>query len=160
MNSQLNGIMVKRKLAALEKVDADLANLQNKIKRDPASYENDFLHQYMQYDNQRTIFLQAPASTLENAIVSFRDLIEFVAHVADCYKDQTKEFPAQLVEILSAHHATLEPQLREKIVGSLVLLRRKEVIDSSVLLQCFFPILTTTPSKTLRALLFQKILSD
>ena len=152
--------MVKRKLAALEKVDADLANLQNKIKRDPASYENDFLHQYMQYDNQRIIFLQAPASTSENAIVSFRDLIEFVAHVADCYKEQTKEFPSQLVEILSVHHAILEPQLREKIVGSLVLLRRKEVIDSTVLLQCFFPILTTTPSKTLRALLFQKILND
>ena len=152
--------MVKRKLAALEKVDADLANLQNKIKRDPASYENDFLHQYMQYENQRIIFLQAPASTSENAIVSFRDLIEFVAHVSDCYKSQTKEFPSQLVEILSTHHAILEPQLREKIVGSLVLLRKKEVIDSTVLLQCFFPILTSTPSKTLRALLFQKILSD
>ena len=152
--------MVKRKLAALEKVDADLANLQNKIKRDPASYENDFLHQYMQYDSQRIIFLQAPASTSENAIISFRDLIEFVAHVADCYKEHTKEFPPQLVEILSTHHAILEPQLREKIVGSLVLLRKKEVIDSTVLLQCFFPILTSTPGKTLRALLFQKILSD
>ena len=152
--------MGKRKLAALEKVDADLANLQNKIKRDPASYENDFLHQYMQYDNQRAIFLQAPASTSENATVSFRDLIEFVAHVADCYKEQTREFQSQLIEILSTHHAILEPQLREKIVGSLVLLRRKEVINSTVLLQCFFPILTTTTSKTLRTLLFQKILSD
>jgi protein SDA1 len=152
--------MVKRKLAALEKVDADLANLQNKIKRDPSSYENDFLHQYMQYENQRIIFLQAPASTSENALISFRDLIEFVAHVSDCYKAHTQAFPGQLIEILSAHHATLEPQLREKIVGSLVLLRKKEIIDSTVLQQCFFPILTSTPSKTLRALLLQKILSD
>lgn len=152
--------MVKRKLAALEKVDADLSNLQNKIKRDPGSYENDFLHQYMQYENLRTIFLQAPASATESGLVSFRDLIEFIAHVADCYRGQTKEFPSQLTEILSAHHASLEPQLREKIVGSLVLLRKKDVIDSITLLRCFFPILTSTPSKTLRALLFQKIISD
>lgn len=152
--------MVKRKLAALEKVEADLSNLQNKIKRDPASYENDFLHQYMQYENQRIIFLQSPGSTADSGIVSFRDLIEFVAHVSDCYKHHTADFPAHLIEILTTHHAELEAQLREKIVGSLVLLRKKEVITSITLLQCLLPILVSTPSKTFRALLFQKILSD
>lgn len=152
--------MVKRKVSALEKVEADLPNLQNKIKRDPSSYAADFLHQRMQYENQRQIFLQAPTSATDSGIISFRDLIEFIAHVADCYKEETKEFPAELIEILSTHHANLESELREKIVGSLVLLRKKEIIDSNILLQCFFPILTSTPSKTLRALLFQKILSD
>lgn len=152
--------MVKRKLGALEKVEADLPNLQNKIKRDPKSYQTDFEHQYIQYENQRQIFMQAPASSTESGIISFRDLIEFVAHVSDCYKEETKDFPKQLIEILSTHHASLEPELREKIVGSLVLLKKKEIIDSTTLLHCFFPILTTTPSKSLRALLFQKILSD
>ncbi|KIW66982.1 hypothetical protein PV04_06260 [Phialophora macrospora] len=153
--------MGKRKLGALEKVDADLANLQNKIKRDPQSYHSDFLHQYIQYENQRQIFLQAPsASARDGGLVSFRELIDFVAHVADCYKEDTKEFPRQLVEILSAHHARLENELREKIVGSLVLLKKKEIIDSNDLLRCLFPVLTATRSKSLRALLFQKILSD
>ncbi|KAJ9606643.1 Severe Depolymerization of Actin [Cladophialophora chaetospira] len=153
--------MGKRKLGALEKVDADLPNLQNKIKRDPQSYHTDFLHQYIQYENQRQIFLQAPTSSSDSSgLISFRELIEFIAHVADCYKEETKEFPRQLIEILSQHHAQLEGELREKIVGSLVLLRKKEIIDSNTLLQCFFPILTGTPSKSLRALLFQKILSD
>ena len=64
------------------------------------------------------------------------------------------------MEILSTHHEKLEPGLREKIVGSLVLLRRKDVIGSSTLLHTLFPILISTPSKSLRALLFQKILSD
>ncbi|KIW85412.1 hypothetical protein Z517_00802 [Fonsecaea pedrosoi CBS 271.37] len=154
--------MGKRKLGALEKVDADLANLQNKIKRDPKSYHTDFLHQYIQYENQRQIFMQAPTSATASSggVISFRDLIEFVAHVADCYKEETRDFPKQLIEMLSTQHATLEPELREKIVGSLVLLRKKEIIDSHTLLQCFFPVLTTTPSKSLRALLFTKILSD
>ncbi len=71
--------------------------------------------------------------------------------------------------------------MRDKIVGSLVLLRRyvelvlvpefrgrvfpdirahrKEIIDSNTLLTAFFPILVSTPSKTLRTVLFQKILS-
>jgi protein SDA1 len=152
--------MGKRKLGALEKVDADLANLQNKIKRDPQSYHTDFLHQHIQYENQRQIFLQAPTSATDSGLISFRDLIEFVAHVATCYREETKEFPRQLIEILGTHHAQLEGELREKIVGSLVLLRKKEVVDSETLLQCIFPILTRTPSKSLRALLFQKILSD
>ena len=62
--------------------------------------------------------------------------------------------------MLNAHHEELESELREKIVGSLVLLRRKDIIDSSILLHTFFPILTATHSKSLRTLLYQKILSD
>ncbi len=50
--------------------------------------------------------------------------------------------------------------LRDKLLGSLALLRRKDVIDSTNLLTTLFPILVSTPSKTFRTLLFQKILSD
>lgn len=81
------------------------------------------------------------------------------------------------MHILNLYHAELESELREKIVGSLVLLRRKEIIDSptfdstiqllyplrltiSSLLKTLFPILVSTPSKSLRTLLFQKIISD
>jgi protein SDA1 len=80
--------------------------------------------------------------------------------VADCFPEDTAEFPEDLKSILTLHHAKLESELREKIVGSLVLLRRKEIIDSANLLNTLFPILVATPSKTLRTLLYQKILSD
>lgn len=83
-----------------------------------------------------------------------------MAHVADCFPEDTAEFPEDLKSILTLHHAKLESELREKIVGSLVLLRRKEIIDSANLLNTLFPILVATPSKTLRTLLYQKILSD
>ena len=151
---------MKRKVGALEKVDADLPSLQHKIKRDPPSYVEDFRAQHYQYENLREIFMAAPMTTTETGIVSLRDLIEFVGQVADCYPIITKDFPRELIEILTRHHALLEPELREKIIGSLVLLRKKEIMDSSSLLQTFFPILTSTPSKTLRALLYQRILSD
>ena len=53
-----------------------------------------------------------------------------MAHVADCYPDVSTTFPEELIQILTMHHTELEPELREKIVGSLVLLRNKDVIDS------------------------------
>ena len=40
-------------------------------------------------------------------------------------------FPQELIDILTLHHTVLEPELREKIVGSLVLLRKKNIIDST-----------------------------
>lgn len=152
--------MPKRKLAALEKVDADLTNLQNKIKRDPQSYRGDFESQWLQYLNQRAIFMANPATNDDSSSFSFKDLVEFIAHVSDCYKQETKDFPQQLIDILTQHHALLEPELREKVVGSLVLIRKKDLIDSTTLLQCLFPLLVATPSKTLRSLLLQKILSE
>lgn len=92
--------MPKRKLAALEKVDADLTNLQHKIKRDPASYKTEFHNQWLQYENQREIFMAAPQSATDGGVISFRDQIEFIAHCSDCYKQETREFPQQLIDIL------------------------------------------------------------
>lgn len=126
----------------------------------PRSYADDFQSQYQQYTSQRDIFLASPSTATSAGIVSFRDLIDLVAHVADCYPGYTTTFPEDLKNILTLHHASLESELREKIVGSLVLLRRKDVIDSTVLLNILFPILIATPSKTLRTLLYQKIISD
>ena len=131
-----------------------------RILTESSSYLKEFVEQYSQYENQREIFLQAPSTAVDSSIVSLRDLIDFISHVADCYPSRTAQFPGELVQVLQTHHHELESELREKIVSSLVLLRRKNLIDSPTLLNTLFPILVTTPSKTLRALLFQKVLSD
>ncbi|MCJ1440188.1 MAG: Severe Depolymerization of Actin [Stictis urceolatum] len=153
--------MGKRKVGALEKVEADLPNLQHKIRRDAPSYQDEFEKQYKQYKSQREIFLSAPSSATDTGIISLKDLINFVAHVADSYRELTKDYPDELIEILKLHHKELEPELRETIVTSLVLLRNKDVISSSKLLkEALLPVLTVTSSKSLRTLLLQKILSD
>lgn len=152
--------MGKRKVGALEKVEADLTALQYKIGRDPKAYKDDFDKQYSQYESQRNLFMLSPTSNTHSNVIGFPDLIELIAHVANCYPVVAKNFPQDLIALLNTHHKVLDPDLREKIVGSLVLLRRKSVITSSLLLQTLFPILVSTPSKTLRALLYQKILSD
>lgn len=75
--------------------------------------------------------MAAPTSATDTGILSLRDLIDFVSHVADCYPEISKSFPQELIDILMLHHTILEPELREKIVGSLVLLRKKNIIDST-----------------------------
>lgn len=75
--------------------------------------------------------MAAPTSASDSGIISLRDLIDFVSHVADCYPEITKDFPQELIAILTLHHAELEPELREKVVGSLVLLKKKDIIDST-----------------------------
>lgn len=152
--------MVKKKVAALEKVEADLAGLQYKIRRDPQDYKNEFEENWYQYLTALDTFNASPANADANSLIKFRDQIDFVAHVADCYPEYTASFPDGLRDILTRHHAVLEPELREKIVSSLVLLRRKDIVDSSYLLTTLFPVLVSTPSKSLRTLLFQRIVSD
>ena len=95
-----------------------------------SSYEKEFTEQYSQYENQREIYLEAPSTALDTNVISLKDLVDFISHVADCYPTHTKDFPQDLILVLEAHHRDLEPDLREKIVGSLVLLRRKNIIDS------------------------------
>jgi protein SDA1 len=151
---------MKRKLGALEKVDADLTNLQYKVRRDPPSYFEDHRQQYIQYETLRDLLLQDPSTSDNTGLVRLSELIDFVAHTADCYPKDTAQFPQDLILIISQHHEELQAELRDKIVADLVLLRNKEIIDSSTLLNTLFPILVTTTSKTLRALLFQKIISD
>lgn len=83
------------------------------------------------YEANLEILLQAPSSATDTGVISFRELIDFIAHVADCYIPLTKKFPEDLIELFSNHHKDLEVELRTKIVGSLALLKRKGIIDSS-----------------------------
>lgn len=95
-----------------------------------SSYIEDFRAQHYQYESHREIFMAAPSSATDTGLISLRDLIDFISHVADCYPDICKDFPQQLIEMLMQHHLVLETELREKLVGSLVLLKKKDIIDS------------------------------
>ncbi|KAF2860225.1 SDA1 domain-containing protein [Piedraia hortae CBS 480.64] len=151
---------MKRKVAALEKVDADHTSLQHKIRSDPQSYSDDFQAQYGHYQDLLGLFLISPTSTDAASLVRMRDLIELISQVADCYPVATTRFAPELMNLLQEHHATLEIELRDKIVNSVGLLRKKGIIDSKTLFNALWPLLLSTPSKSLRALLYQKIISD
>jgi protein SDA1 len=95
--------------------------------------------QYNQYESAYSIFVADPATTDSATIETLREHIDFIAHVADCYRDLASTFPSDLISLLNSHHQELEPELREKVVGSLVLLRNKDVISSVTYIRSRFP---------------------
>lgn len=131
--------------------------LQNLIRRDPPSYREEFVLQYRHYESQRDIFMSQPEG---NSGETFADLVGFMSQVTSCYPDLTENFPSDLAGLLLKHHGVLHHELREKLVQSLVLLRNKDVIPSTTLLQTLFPILTTTTSKALRTQIYSTVTSD
>ncbi|KAI1189015.1 SDA1-domain-containing protein [Nemania serpens] len=151
--------MPKRKVTAAEKVEG-LAILQWKLRKDPLAYQTEFIELWQHFDSARERVLADPLGVDSESLATFREHMDLIAHCAEKFPDITASFPDSLRDILMTHHATLDSTLREKIVTSLSLLRRKEVIDSAYLLPIFWSLLISTPSKTLRALLYQKIISD
>ena len=101
--------------------------MQHKIRTDSDAYLEDFRKQYQQYENLRVIFLEDPSNDTNSTL---RELIDFVAHVSECYPTVTEKFPDNLIEDLNRHHQVLDSELREKLVSSLVLLRKKKVLSS------------------------------
>ncbi|KAF9579986.1 Protein SDA1 [Lunasporangiospora selenospora] len=98
--------MGKRNRAAV--LPTNIPQLQNLIKRDPRSYKEEFLQQLRHFDSSRAIFELKP----EELSTDFQDLINFIAQVSPCYPDETKEFPEQIIALLSKHYQVLNPELR------------------------------------------------
>ena len=128
--------MAKRKRAAI--LPTNFALLQNLVRRDPQSYYEEFLQQYSHYESLRDIFLLNP-STEDSE--EFGEVISFMSFVCASYPKETAKFPDELATILTKNHAELDPELREKIVQCLVMLRNKEIISAESLIRTLFPLL-------------------
>lgn len=128
---------MKRKRAAI--LPTNIALLQNLVRRGPESYHEEFLQQYSHYESLRDIYLLNPSSDDGE---DFEELIGFVSAVCSCYPTETANFPEELKLILLNNHRDLSPQLREKIIQCLIMLRNKGVINPEFLIQSIFPLLT------------------
>lgn len=112
--------------------------LQNVVRRDPESYYEEFIQQYSHYESLRDIFLMNPSGDNSE---EFGELVGFVSAVCTCYPKETARFPEELKTILLNNHKELDPDLREKIIQCLTMLRNKGVISAEMLIQTIFPLL-------------------
>ncbi|ODV84764.1 hypothetical protein CANARDRAFT_28904 [[Candida] arabinofermentans NRRL YB-2248] len=134
--------MAKKRRAAI--LPTNIALLQNLVRRDPESYHEEFLQQYSHYKSLKDIFLLNPSA---HDGEEFEELIGFMSAVCSCYPKETANFPTELKMILENNHRDLTPQLREKIIQCLVMLRNKDVITAEFLIQTIFPLLSAYGSK-------------
>lgn len=133
---------MKQRSAALP---TNVALLQNLVRRDPESYYEEFIQQYSHYQSLRDIFLANPTAHQGE---EFSELIGFVSAVCGCYAKVTESFPQELAELLTQNHRELSPDLREKIIQCLTMLRNKGVVSAEFLIQTIFPLLSAYTSST------------
>lgn len=137
------------------KLPTNLPQLQNLIKRDPQSYTEEFLQQYRHYQSNVQIFQLQP----DKPNKELSDLVMFLAQVGHCYLQQLASFPQELSELLMNHHTVLEPDLRMTFCKALILLRNKDLINPTGLLELFFELLRCH-DKLLRKTLYSHIVHD
>lgn len=138
--------MGKKRRAAI--LPTNIILLQNVVRRDPESYHEEFVQQYSHYQSLRDIFLMNPSA---DQGTDFADLIGFVSAVCGCYPKETAEFPDELKEILLKNHRSLTPEVREKIIQCLTMLRNKDIISAESLILTLFPLLEAYTSTSQNA---------
>ncbi|EPY51078.1 SDA1 family protein [Schizosaccharomyces cryophilus OY26] len=143
--------MVKRRTAAV--LPINLPHLQHLVKKDPKSYRDEFLQQWNHYETVREIFLIQPS----NDVTEFSSLVDFIAQTCNHYTDITKDFSKELMDLLQKNHDQFPFELSEKIVQALVLLKNKSALSPITLLQCFFPLFSSNPSRAFRELLYEQV---
>uniref|UniRef100_A0A7G3AX59 Protein SDA1 n=1 Tax=Lutzomyia longipalpis TaxID=7200 RepID=A0A7G3AX59_LUTLO len=133
----------------------NLPQLQNLIKKDSASYRDDFVQQYSHFESTLDIFKYSPdqpSKTLEESVM-------FVAQVAQLYPDICKNFPQQLIDILQTFSINLDPTVRDALCKALILMRNKNLIPALQLLELFFQLLRC-PDKHFREFVRNHIITD
>ncbi|CAL1544405.1 unnamed protein product [Lymnaea stagnalis] len=134
---------------------ADLPQLQNLIKRDPISYKDEFLKQWQYFHNLMQTFQLQPSKYNER----LDEMISFLAQVGHCYKDEVVDMPGQLCDILKNHSTVLDRTMRMTLVKALIMLRNKELISATQVLQLFFKLLRCE-DKLLRKTIYQYVVAD
>uniref|UniRef100_A0A8C3I2K3 Protein SDA1 n=1 Tax=Chrysemys picta bellii TaxID=8478 RepID=A0A8C3I2K3_CHRPI len=119
------------------------------------SHSPNFLQQYRHYQSNVEIFKLQP----DKPSKELAELVIFLAQVGHCYPEHLVDFPQQLKELLSYNHTVLDADLRMTFCKALILLRNKNLINPTSLLELFFELLRCH-DKLLRKTLYTHIVTD
>jgi len=148
-------LIVKMGKSNNNKLPNNLPQLQNLIKRDPESYKDEFQQQHSHFQSQLQIFQLKPSENNE----LLADLSIFLAQVSHCYPDELEDLGEQLREILQTHTTILDKEMRLVFCRALMLLRNKNLMPVTTLLELFFE-LFRCKDKILRKTLYNYIIQD
>ncbi|OQR68109.1 protein SDA1-like [Tropilaelaps mercedesae] len=129
-----------------------LPQLQNLVKRDPASYKDEVRQQWSHY---RTLYSQPSEYTSEK----FERLTMFLANVCKYYEFH-KEFIRDCMELLKSQAHTLTPDTRLCLCRALIMMRNKSLLEPLPMLELFFGMFRVKFDKNLREFLKQHIIAD
>lgn len=114
-----------------------------------------FLQQYNHDKSNMEIFkLQPNRPSKEHS-----ELVIFMAQIGHCYPKHLSNSPQELKDLLSYNHTVLDPDLHMTFCRALILLRTKNLINPSRLLELFFE-LRRCHNKVLQRTLYTHIVTD
>jgi len=133
-----------------------LYTLQDKIKRQPEMYRDEF-HTHMRiFQEKLAAFKESPAKKDEQ----LEDYCKFMAHISGVYREDVAEFLChELINVLQQYYSILNPSVRLSFVTALKIQRGKDVVSPSVVLPVLLK-LFRCEDKGLRKFLHSIIVSD
>uniref|UniRef100_A0AC34R976 Protein SDA1 n=1 Tax=Panagrolaimus sp. JU765 TaxID=591449 RepID=A0AC34R976_9BILA len=131
--------------------------LQEMIRKDPASYKEEFEDRFFKFQ-QRIKLFDFNTALHRNDIHAVLDLVTFLSGVAAFYPEHAKEFAKQLSDVLKENGPGLDNEIRLSFVKALVTLRNKKVITDSEVFDLFFD-LVRCEDKNLRKFILGALIS-
>lgn len=144
--------MVRKRSNDLQR---NLPQLQNLIKRDPTSYKDEFLQQLQYFQSVLEVFQLSPEKPNSN----LDELLMFLAQVSHCYVKELETFPNQLINTLRKYNVIMDNKMRMSFCQALILLRNKNLLVPTDLLEIFFQLLRCQ-DKNLHRFLQNHIVND
>lgn len=136
-------------------MDVDLIMLQERCRKDPLSYRDDFLSQRRHFDallSSTSLRPSAPSPRLG-------EVAAFVGAVAHCYDTTGSAITPAIADLLTQSGPAMHPDTRRSLVKLLALFRARNSADPGVVIPLFFRLLACN-DKVLRRMLHGHIVSD
>ncbi|CAI2386389.1 unnamed protein product [Moneuplotes crassus] len=138
-----------------EKEIDELQDLQNKIKRQPSLWRNEFRKHLETFKKLFLKFREDPSREDEETV----KYIKFMTHICDVYRKDLSFVPTEFVSMLEQNYSTIHPNVRFELVQSLRMIRTKKLATAVDIIPLFFK-LFRAEDKALRRYLFTCIVGD
>ncbi|KAI0561455.1 hypothetical protein FGB62_81g03 [Gracilaria domingensis] len=129
--------------------------LQERCRKDPLSYKDDFLSQRRHFD----ALLSAASLNPSDPNPRLAEVASFMSAVAHCYGSEGNKIATEITTFLGEYGQAMNPDLRRSLVRLLCLLRARGAADPIAVIPLFFRLLSCN-DKVLRRMVHGHIVSD
>ena len=133
-----------------------LQYLQDRIKRHPDLYKNEFVKHFAIFKEKMAAFKENPAKKEDQ----LNYYMLFFSHISHKYKEEIVGYLSnELLNMLQQYYSILNPETRMVMVTCLKIFRGKDLVAPSIILPVLFK-LFKCKDKELRKFLHQGLISD
>lgn len=129
--------------------------LQERCRRDPLSYHDDFLSQSRHFDALLCSTSLRPSAPAPRLV----EVASFMGAVAHCYANATTSVARPIADLLTQSGVVMHPDTRRALVKLLALLQTRGAADPAIVIPLFFRLLACN-DKNLRRMLHAFIVGD